>query len=148
MKIDKILVAMDFSETSEAALAYAKELAVSLGASLHVAHVEDDPILNAETTDQSYRDEYAAKATLQMESLFDPQERTRLRAEFVVLKGDAIVEIVRYARQQEMGMIVMGTHGRTALAHMILGSVAENVVRTASCPVLTVRHPKHRFQAP
>ena len=148
MKIEKILVATDFSETSQAALEYAKELARSAGAALVVLHVEEDPILNAVSTDQSYRDEADAKTLQRLQTLIESQEQQRLRAEFAVVHGNAFVEIVRYARDHGVGMIVLGTHGRTALAHMILGSVAENVVRTAECPVLTVRHPKLRYQAP
>jgi len=55
---------------------------------------------------------------------------------------------VRYARDEKMDLIVMGTHGRGAIAHMLLGSVAERVVRKAHCPVLTVRHAQHEFVMP
>jgi nucleotide-binding universal stress UspA family protein len=58
------------------------------------------------------------------------------------------VEIVRYARTQEIDVIVLATHGRTGLAHVLIGSVAENVVRTAPCPVLTVRPEGHQFVMP
>jgi nucleotide-binding universal stress UspA family protein len=65
-----------------------------------------------------------------------------------VREGPPVVEIVRYARDAEIGLIVIGTHGRGGLAHVFLGSVAENVVRKAPCPVLTVRHPQHEFVMP
>ena len=143
MKIERILAATDFSETSQAALEYAKDLAAPLQAELHLVYVDDDPILNAETTDQSYRDEADAKTLQRLKALLDPQEQG-LKARFVVLHGDAPLEIVQYAQNQGISLIVMGTHGRTALAHMLLGSVAEKVIRTAACPVLTVRHPRLR----
>ena len=57
-------------------------------------------------------------------------------------------EIVQYAKAAGIDLIVMGTHGRGAMAHLLVGSVAETVVRTAPCPVLTVRHPEHEFVVP
>ena len=56
--------------------------------------------------------------------------------------------IVDYARREQIDLIVMGTHGRGGVAHLLMGSVAERVVRTAPCPVLTVRHPEHEFVLP
>ncbi len=66
----------------------------------------------------------------------------------VVRQGPPFLEIVRYAQEANIDLIVLGTHGRGGLAHMLLGSVAEKVVREAPCPVLTVRHPEHEFVAP
>ncbi len=148
MKIQRILAPIDFSEPSKYALAYAKDLAAALGASLHVLYVEDDPILTAHTTGQSYRDEAKAKALARLEELFTPEERAKLNVEFGYREGNAFVEIVRFARDQKMDLIVMGTHGRRALAHVLLGSVAENVVRTSYCPVLTLRRPDQNFEMP
>jgi nucleotide-binding universal stress UspA family protein len=65
-----------------------------------------------------------------------------------VLVGTPFVEIIHYARDQSIDLIVLGTHGRSALAAMLLGTVAEKVVRKAPCPVLTVRHPQHKFEMP
>jgi nucleotide-binding universal stress UspA family protein len=65
-----------------------------------------------------------------------------------VITGTPFVEIVRYARERNMDLIVMGTHGRSGLAHALLGSVTEKVVRKASCPVLTVRPEGHQFVMP
>ena len=65
-----------------------------------------------------------------------------------VLMGHPFVEIIRYAREQDVDCIVLGTHGRSGLSHLLLGSVAERVVRKAPCPVLTVRHPEHEFVMP
>ena len=63
-------------------------------------------------------------------------------------EGTPFEEIVRFAREKDIDLIVMGTHGHTGLAHLFLGSVAEKVVRRAPCPVLTVRHPEHEFVHP
>lgn len=65
-----------------------------------------------------------------------------------VLLGAPHVEIVRYARKEEMDLIVLATHGRTGLAHALIGSVAEKVVQMAPCPVLTIKHPEHEFIMP
>ena len=62
--------------------------------------------------------------------------------------GHPSLEIIRYAKDHEIDIIVMGTHGRTGVGHMLMGSVAEKVVRKAPCPVLTVRHPDHEFVMP
>jgi nucleotide-binding universal stress UspA family protein len=66
----------------------------------------------------------------------------------VVVMGKPFAEIIRYAREQAIDLIVLGTHGRSALGSMLLGGVAEKVVRKAPCAVLTVRHPDHQFEAP
>jgi nucleotide-binding universal stress UspA family protein len=65
-----------------------------------------------------------------------------------VVDGHPFVEIIKHAKEGDADMIIMGTHGRGAIAHMLLGSVAEKVVRTAPCPVLTVRHPEHKYVHP
>ena len=70
------------------------------------------------------------------------------KVESRVLVGVPFVEIIRYARDQSIDLIVIGTHGHSALAAMLLGTVAEKVVRKAPCPVLTVRHPQHKFEMP
>lgn len=146
----KILVPIDFSETAETALHYAKELARQSGGELHLLHVVDDPMLLAawpmvaggpavETGDEG------AALREQLEHLMAPRERTQMRTEVHVIVGDPTgFAISRYAAENEFELIVMGTHGRGALAHAVLGSVAEHVVRSAPCPVLTIRHPAHR----
>jgi hypothetical protein len=76
------------------------------------------------------------------------QEQTDVQAEYVLRAsgvGGPSVEIVRYAQERDIDVIVLGTHGRTGVAHLLVGSVAEKVVRNARCPVLTVRHPEHEF---
>ena len=75
-------------------------------------------------------------------------ESTKTPANKVVRLGSPFTEIVRYAKAENIDLIVMGTHGRGMIAHLLMGSVAERVVRTAPCPVLTVRHPEHEFVIP
>ncbi len=65
-----------------------------------------------------------------------------------VQMGRPFIEIIRYAREKKIDLIVLGTHGRSGLKHVLLGSVAERVVRKAPCPVLTIRHPEHEFVMP
>jgi nucleotide-binding universal stress UspA family protein len=79
------------------------------------------------------------------------QEDKELQPEYVLRAagvGGPYVEIVRYAKERDIDIIVMGTHGRGFMAHMLMGSVAEKVVRKAPCAVLTVRHPEHEFVIP
>jgi len=80
--------------------------------------------------------------------LLTEAERSALRARLLTRVGHPFVEVVRYAREESIDLIVMGTHGRGAVGHLLLGSVAERVVRKAPCPVLTVRHPQHEFVRP
>ena len=75
-------------------------------------------------------------------------EREKFSAQIVTLVGSPFLEIVTYAKSHDIDLIVMGTHGRGPIAHMLMGSVAEKVVRKAPCPVLTVRHPEHEFIMP
>jgi nucleotide-binding universal stress UspA family protein len=140
-----ILVPTDFSEPSSAALTYAKQLADALNASIHLLHVAEDPLRQPwtlETYGISPLDVLAditAQAQKDLERALPESERKRYRAELVTVVGSPFGEILNYARKNNVDLIVMGTHGRGGLAHMIVGSVAERVVRFAPCPVLTVR---------
>jgi len=86
-----------------------------------------------------------------LSSLLTAEEQQAIRAEYVLRAsglGGPYVEIVRYAKERDIDLIVMGTHGRGFVAHMLMGSVTEKVVRRAPCPVLTVRHSEHDFVVP
>jgi nucleotide-binding universal stress UspA family protein len=77
------------------------------------------------------------------------EDRRELRARPIVLtETTPAAGIVAYAKEQQVDLIVMGTHGRHGWSHVMMGSVAEKIVRTAPCPVLTVRHPEHEFIVP
>jgi universal stress protein A len=124
MRLNEILFPTDFSRASEAAGRIAREMAVQAGARLHVLHVVP-PV-----TDPSRPAEHLAGAA---RNLADG-----LRVETALLSGWAGRNIVDYAREKRIDLIVVGTHGRTGITHAILGSVAETVVRLAPCLVLTV----------
>jgi len=154
LTIQRILVPTDFSEASEEALKYAKEFARAFSAELHLMHVLEDLAAHAWTTEvyvaalPGVHDEMERQAKDRLEAMLSPDERQALRAQLILRVGSPFVEVVRYARDEKMDLIVMGTHGRGAIAHMLLGSVAERVVRKAHCPVLTVRHAQHEFVMP
>ena len=145
LAIKRILVPTDFSEPSQDALAYAKGLASAFGSSLHVLHVLEDLAAHAWTTEvyvaalPGVHEEMERQATERLGELLSEEEKRKYDAKLVLRTGSAFVEVVRHAREEGIDLIVMGTHGRGAIAHMLLGSVAERVVRKAPCPVLTVR---------
>jgi glycine betaine transporter len=141
----RILVPTDFSEPSDAALDYAKEIASRFGASLHLVHVMEDPVVTGVFGAPTYvPDSPGASAALRADAEFRLTQRLNAatRAGFCVtsevLYGPNAPTIVKRARELAIDLIVMGTHGRTGMAHAIMGSVAERVVRFAFCPVLTV----------
>lgn len=152
--IRTILLATDFSDASEAALGYARTIAATFGASLHVLHVLEDLAAHAWTTEvyvaalPGVHEEMERQARERLDALLTPEERQRQDVTLALRSGSPFVEVVRYAREAGADMIVLGTHGRGAIAHMLLGSVAERVVRKAHCPVLTVRHESHEFVMP
>jgi nucleotide-binding universal stress UspA family protein len=134
---NRILVPVDFSAPSDAALAYARKLAASFDSTLNLLHILDPAFLRAMVADPRDRD--TAMLNRLDERLTD-EDRTRFRALTAVEHSDAPAdEILRYARLRDIDLIVMGTHGHTGVAHVLLGSVAERVVRSAPCPVLTLR---------
>jgi nucleotide-binding universal stress UspA family protein len=153
--LKQILVATDFSEPSDAAFAYGRELARVFSAQLTVLHVTENIAARAYGADgfvfaepELQRDVEAA-ARKQLDALVSEQERAELHVQPIVLTANSTATaIVAFAKENNVDLIVMGTHGRGAVAHLLMGSVAERVVRTAPCPVLTVRHPEHDFVHP
>lgn len=151
-----VLVATDFSDASGAALAYGRELAHSFGATLTIVHVVDDISMRAYgidsgvfLTDPQVQRQFEDDARKQIEALISYEDRIQLKAAGVVLMSSApSAAIVNYAHESGIDLIVMGTHGRSGFAHLLMGSVSERVVQTAPCPVLTVRHPEHEFVLP
>ncbi|HEX6985327.1 MAG TPA: universal stress protein [Planctomycetaceae bacterium] len=146
-QIRRILHPTDFSERSEAAWRYAELMATTFGAEVFLLHVLQEPV--AVLPESSLA---VAPPAVNLPELTESAERglqnltVREPARIVgrtVLHGPAAEEIVRYAADAEADLIVLGTHGRTGLAHVLLGSVAEKVVRKAPCAVLTVRPHAH-----
>jgi nucleotide-binding universal stress UspA family protein len=153
--LKRILVATDFSEPSEAALAYGQELARNFGASLIVLNVVGDILTRAYGSDgmvladPELQREIEAAAQQQVNALPLGDDLSALGAiRVTITSNEPAAAITAYARDAAVDLIVMGTHGRGAVAHLLMGSVAEQVVRTAPCPVLTVRHPEHEFVLP
>jgi nucleotide-binding universal stress UspA family protein len=143
----QILLPTDFSEPSVNALKYAKAFADNFKASLHLMHVLETVYYGWEVP-PLIDEEIEEGAKKQLHSLLTEAECQQYQAQFHLRRGSPFLEIVRHARDQNVDLIVMGTHGRGPIAHMLLGSVAEKVVRKAPCPVLTVRHPEHEFVMP
>jgi nucleotide-binding universal stress UspA family protein len=132
----RILVATDFSAPSEAALAYGRRLAESTGARLHVLHVVDNMFMRAVLGDPR---DYETAALRQIQDRMPAQAGGPAAIMAVERSDEPADEIISYARVHGIDLIVMGTHGRGRMAHLLLGSVAEKVARTAPCPVLTMR---------
>ncbi|MEW6321075.1 MAG: universal stress protein [Acidobacteriota bacterium] len=149
-----ILVPTDFSDTSEVALRYGKALAGAFKATIHVLHVVQEPFAQPWAVEAygfslaALQQEWLKEATARIEKALTPDERRALNAQLVTVLGHPVVEVLRYAQEHQVDLIVMGTHGRGPLGHMVMGSVAERVVRKAPCPVLTVRQPEREFVLP
>lgn len=147
-RINSILAPTDFSQHAEAALAYACGLAEMFGASLHLLHVlpdvvpiGPDPMLVPSFPPEYYQ-ESEAKSREALEQSLQPQWGRPASVETAVRWGDAVNGVVEYANEHSIDLIVLATHGRTGLSHVLLGSVAERIVREAPCPVLTIRDKK------
>lgn len=147
MEIKKILFPTDFSEGALSALPYAVDMAKSYGAKLYMLHIIYD-IATASgwyvphvSFDEMYKDlEAGAKKELER---FGLEERKDLKdVELVVIRGVPYEEILKFAQEKGIDLIVIGTHGRKGLDRVLFGSTAERVVRNAPCPVLTVRGTK------
>jgi universal stress protein A len=151
-----ILVPTDFSEPSEAALEYARGLAGTFGASLLVLHVFDAPVMAGAMSPEGFiaeSPEVLARlfedARSRLQRRVTAADRHHYGAKTEIVTGASADCIVNYARDRGIDLIVMGTHGRSGLAHLLVGSVAEKVVRAAPCPVMTVhRAPATRIQVP
>ena len=138
--LGRILVPTDFSEKARMALSYGVTLAERFGATLHVLHVVEAVVDMSPVPPQYDQLDVAIgeSAWDELNQLLSADERKRLKVEFAVEWGIPFTEIIRYAQARRIDLIAIGTHGRGGVKHLILGSVAENVVRSAPCPVLTV----------
>lgn len=137
---NRILVPTDFSETSVSAVRQGVALARTFGAGLILLHV-GDAVTEVATQFPLGLDASLLDAERErLLKVLSPQEQATVHPEFVMCQGAPAQEIVRCAEEREVDVIVMGTHGRGGVSHFILGSVAEQVIRTAPCPVLVVRN--------
>lgn len=154
ISLSRILFPTDFSEFSLHALKYAQSFAETYKAELHVLHVVDEASLYwmamgpnslpiGPCTEELLDVARKEMADFVGEHLADARNVTS-----DVVLGRPFTEIIRYARDSKIELIVLCTHGRSGIQHALLGSVTEKVVRKAPCPVLTVRHPEHEFVMP
>ena len=140
--INRILCPVDFSKPSARALEYALALAERLGAQVDVVHAYEPPayaVADGTIELPPYLQEGLAKRLRERLEQFVKETAAEASKTTVHLaEGVPYLQIVEVAKQQQADLIVIGTHGRTGLSHMMLGSVAERVVRTSEVPVLTV----------
>ena len=142
-QIRKIVVPMDFSDVSERAALYAESIARSLNAALYLVHVQPssastphslDPVsAGADSREQRYH-----AALEHLEGLARRFASPTLRVTTEVRTGETAESIAQASRHYGADLVIMGTHGRTGMAHLLAGSIAEKVIRTAPCPVLVV----------
>jgi nucleotide-binding universal stress UspA family protein len=149
INLTRILVPSDFSECSDAAVRYGLELARKFGARLHLLHVIQDPATQPWAAEGfavpllDALDQWQRDAKVRLEHAIPAEDRDNAVVTCAI--ASPCSEILRYAAANGIDLIVMGTHGRGGVSHMLLGSIAEKVVRRAPCPVLTVRQPEHEF---
>lgn len=147
--VKKVLVPTDFSDASKAALRYACDLATTTNASLSILHAIESPHpagLFEHTLPQEYLKQCERSARRELERLLDevvtPDEAKQFRVGLVLRTGPAAREILRYLQEHpNVDLVVMATHGRGGVSRLIMGSVADKIVRAANCPVLTIRLP-------
>jgi universal stress protein A len=138
MNYHRILFATDFSPASDAALKYATALARDSGARLLIVHVEELPTPYAGGEMMLPQPEYPNPEIRKMLEAVVPTDKN-VPYEHHLLLGTAAEDIVRVATEEKADLIVIGTHGRTGLKRVLMGSVAEAVMRHAHCPVLTLK---------
>lgn len=148
----KILCPVDFSEFTGEIVRYAHDIAKKYGAELHMLHVI--PNLTYFTPYESFltpENLVAIESNIQGEVEKDfsrIMKHDDIKAKKVVKSGVAFVEIIDYAKAESIDLIVMGTHGRGAIEHILIGNVAEKVVRKSPCPVMTIRPKGKGFKMP
>jgi universal stress protein A len=147
--VHSILVPLDFSEASFSALRYACTLADAFGAALHLVHVTENPYqaggyLEFYAPPVGFGSDVERDAASRLEAALTAEQRARYRAAVVSLTGLPAREILDYLRlHPEIDLVVMATHGRGGVARLMLGSVTDKLVRSAPCPVLTLRQEEH-----
>jgi nucleotide-binding universal stress UspA family protein len=162
MKLTRILAPTDFSKYSGFAMEWAAYLAQCMKADLLLLHVlteEEGNIVEEVIGEgavvqipkgvrQNVVNERRKGLTEQYEMVVSREIKASLKMEPMIRIGVPFLEIVRLAKEKDVDLIVLGTHGRTGLSHALIGSVAEKVVHHAHCPVLSIKHPQYKFISP
>jgi nucleotide-binding universal stress UspA family protein len=150
MKLEKILFPTDFSEFNDAALEFASRLAAESGAILYIVHADDMEQVAAVMFDTGYPFPGDVETRRELHRKLEkvvPTERG-VKYQHCYLRGTATGEIVEFAEQQGIDLLVMASHGRTGLRRLLMGSTAEKVMRQAPCPVLIVKQPATEERQP
>ena len=151
--LKNVLVATDFSEPSAVALDYGRDLARSYSATLHVIHVIENRLaLHGPEIGFAYAEierNIEAGVRRDLEAALTADDYQMLNARTVILRASNVSHsITEYAKDNAIDLIVVGTHGRGAIQRFLIGSVADRIMRTAPCPVLTVRTDERDFIVP
>lgn len=151
--IERILFPTDFSECAKHALKYALSFATERKAKLYILHVIPKLNIPIGTGGMTYPvskiyDEMEKDAEKKIHRLVPKRFLEQIKIENIILRGTPYLEIIKTAKKYDIDLIAIATHGRTGIAHAMLGSTAEKVVRKAPCPVLCVKHPEHEFVLP
>jgi nucleotide-binding universal stress UspA family protein len=147
--VQKIIVSVDFHQHTQKVVDFATSVANHLGAKLTFVHVLDNVLPYYDYSPESFKlfdDKLLAHVENKMEVLVEKNRITIPECEGVVLRGDVTDSIVAYAKEAEVDLIIMGTHGARGIEKVLLGSVAERVLKSASCPVLMFNPYKGKVQ--
>ena len=146
IKLKKILCPIDFSACSTYALTYAIDLSLKDHASLYLIHVIETYMGDIgdilKQIDLLLDDKQTDNLKMRLINLIHDEIRTNISIDTLVVKGAPFVEIIKAAKDNQVDLIVMGTHGKTGLDYILIGSVAERVIQRSPCPVLSIRLPK------
>lgn len=156
--IAKVLAATDFSEDSSLAFSYAEDIARKFGAEIVVLHVDQPlaPVMVSPDLGPAMdvgamsriSEEQRLIAQRELDKIVQRLRDDGIKAKSLLRVGAPFLEILHASQTENADLIVLGTHGRTGLAHVLMGSVAERVVQKSAVPVLTIRHPDRKFKHP
>lgn len=154
IKLKKILFPTDFSETSQEASRYALTFAREFKTKLYVLTVVNEKVfteglnLPRVISIEELEKEMTEESRKLLMTVYPAEEVEGVEVESVIRKGNPFLEIIRFAKEEDIDLIIIGTHGHSGFEHIIFGSTAEKVVRKAPCPVLSVRPEQREFVMP